>query len=84
VIYQHLRHPFARQHTLAHNVLDKESVEMVMQKLVAAGGTVLRTADVPKHGGLRGYVADPDNHAWEIAWTPGVKIDDRGLVTFGL
>ena len=70
--------------SLAHNVLDKDSVEVVMQKLVAAGGTILRPADIPKHGGFRGYVADPDDHAWEIAWTPGVKIDDRGLVTFGL
>jgi catechol 2,3-dioxygenase-like lactoylglutathione lyase family enzyme len=70
--------------SLAHNVLDKESVEVVMQKLVVAGGTVLRAADVPKHGGFRGYVADPDDHAWEIAWTPGVNIDERGLVTFGL
>ncbi len=28
-----------------------------------------------------GYVADPDDHCWEIAaW----KINDKGLVTFGL
>jgi hypothetical protein len=47
------------------------------------GGTLLRPADVPKHGGFRGYVADPDDHAWEIAWTPGVKIDDRGLAFDG-
>jgi len=39
--------------SLAHNVLDKHSVELVMQKLVAAGGTVHRAADVPKHGGFR-------------------------------
>ena len=35
------------------------------------GGTVLREADAPPHGGLRGYVADPDGHIWEIAWNPG-------------
>ena len=31
-----------------------------------------------------GYVADPDDHAWEIAWNPAWKIDDRGMVTFGV
>jgi uncharacterized protein len=31
-----------------------------------------------------GYVADPDNHAWEIAWNPAWTIDERGLVTFGI
>jgi len=69
---------------LAHNVLQKEDVETVMEKLAVAGGQVIRSADAPPHGGFRGYVSDPDGHAWEIAWNPAWKIDDRGLVTFGL
>ena len=52
--------------------------------LAAAGGRVLRTGDAPPHGGLRGYVADPDDHAWEIAWNPAWTIDDQGHVTFGV
>ncbi len=57
-----------------------------MQALVAAGGRLLRAADAPVHGGYRGYrgyLADPDDHAWEIAWNPGWTIDDNGLVSFG-
>jgi hypothetical protein len=29
-------------------------------------------------------VADPDDHAWEIAWNPAWPIDPQGFVTFGL
>lgn len=69
---------------LAHNVLNQEDVVVVMDQLVSAGGKIIREADAPPHGGFRGYVADPDNHAWEIAWNPAWKIDERGLVTFGV
>ena len=70
--------------SLAHNVPCREDVDRVMKRLVAAGGTVLRFADAPPHGGFRGYVADPDDHAWEIAWNPAWVIDQAGLVAFGL
>jgi len=70
--------------SLAHNVSDPQEVEPVMQRLLAAGGRLLRKADAPAHGGFRGYVADPDDHAWEIAWNPAWTIDERGQVTFGL
>ncbi|MDO6414770.1 VOC family protein [Sphingomonas sp. BIUV-7] len=54
--------------TLAHNVGSEEEVTALIDRLAAAGGTILRAADAPAHGGFRGYVADPDGHAWEIAW----------------
>ena len=47
-------------------------------------GACLRTADAPPHGGFRGYVADPDDHAWEIAYNPAWPISSDGRVTFGL
>jgi len=68
---------------LAHNVAAQAEVGPAIERLVAAGGTLLRPADAPPHGGFRGYVADPDEHAWEIAWNPAWTIDERGLVTFG-
>jgi uncharacterized protein len=67
---------------LAHNVQSKVDVEPLIGALVAAGGTLLRAADTPPHGGFRGYVADPDGHAWEIAWNPAWPIDAQGHVTF--
>jgi len=71
-------------YALAHNVPAKEAVAPLMGHLVAAGGTLLRAADAPPHGGMRGYVADPDGHAWEIAWNPAWRIDQDGHVTFAI
>ena len=68
---------------LAHNVDREADVAPLLERLVAHGGSMLRRADAPPHGGLRGYVADPDGHAWEIAFNPAWKIDDEGRVTFG-
>jgi len=69
---------------LAHNVPTQDEVAPLIDRLVAAGGTLLRAADAPPHGGFRGYVADPDGHAWEIAWNPAWAIDAEGHVTFGV
>lgn len=55
----------------------------MMEKLVSAGGTVLRPADAPEHGGFRGCVSNADGHTWEIAWNPAWTIDAQGHVTFG-
>jgi uncharacterized protein len=68
---------------LAHNVTSKEAVQPTLDHLVRFGGKLLRAADAPPHGGFRGYVADPDDHAWEIAWNPAWPISPEGYVTFG-
>jgi catechol 2,3-dioxygenase-like lactoylglutathione lyase family enzyme len=69
--------------SLAHNVTTREAVQPTLDRLVQFGGTLLRPADAPLHGGFRGYVADPDGHAWEIAWNPAWPISPEGYVTFG-
>lgn len=69
---------------LAHNVFAQDEVASLMTRLELAGGRILRPADAPPHGGFRGYVADPDDHAWEIAWNPSWPIDAQGHVTFGV
>jgi catechol 2,3-dioxygenase-like lactoylglutathione lyase family enzyme len=68
---------------LAHNVPADKEVQPLIDRLVAAGGTMLRRGDAPPHGGFRGHVADPDGHGWEIAWNPAWTIDAEGHVTFG-
>lgn len=70
--------------SLAHNVNELDQVSPLIDRLARSGGRILRQADAPPHGGFRGYVADPDDHAWEIAFNPAWRIDERGLVTFGL
>lgn len=69
---------------LAHNVGSEDEVDGVIDMLAKAGGRVLRAADAPLHGGYRGYIADFDDHAWEIAFNPAWKIDAEGHVTFGV
>ena len=68
---------------LAHNVATQADVQPLIDRLAAAGGRILRDGDAPAHGGFRGYVADPDDHAWEIAWNPAWPIDAEGHVRFG-
>lgn len=67
---------------LAHNVRTEREVDALIEKLVGAGGTLVRAADSPPHGGRRGYVRDPDGHAWEIAYNPGFPIDADGNISF--
>ena len=67
---------------LAHNVPSKGDVDPLLQKLTSAGGRLLRAGAEPSHGGFSGYVADPDDNAWEIAWNPAWPISPEGYVTF--
>lgn len=68
--------------TLAHNVDSPNDVQVYMKKLAEHGGKILRPADSPSHGGVRGYIADPDNHIWEVIYNPVWKVDNQGQVTF--
>lgn len=73
----------AGRFSLSHNVRTREEVQPVIDRLLRFGGKLLRTADAPPHGGFRGYLADPDDHIWEIAWNPAWPISSEGYVTFG-
>ena len=66
--------------TLAQNVRSADDVQRMLDLAVQSGGTMLREASEPPWGGLRGYFADPDGHPWEVAWNPGITIDDDGRV----
>ena len=68
---------------LAHNVGSAAEVDDAIRHLCASGASLLRAADAPPHGGYRGYVADPDGHAWEIAYNPAWTVDEYGHVCFG-
>ena len=69
---------------LAHNVPGRDDVQPAIDRLLAAGGRLLKAPVAPPHGGFAGYVADPDDHAWEIAWNPAWAIAEDGRVTFGV
>lgn len=70
-----------RSVSLGHNVRERHEVDSVTQAMVAAGGTLLKAPEEKFWGGYSAYVADPDGHAWEIAWNPGFPIDSQGNIT---
>ena len=70
--------------TLSHNVGSAAEVSSTIDKLVAAGATVLKPAQASAFGGIfHGHVKDPNGIVWEIAHNPGWRIDDDGTVVFG-
>jgi len=65
--------------TLAMNVESRTAVDEALNEAVRAGGTLLRSAQDRFWGGYSGYFADPDGHAWEVAYNPFWPIGDDGL-----
>lgn len=68
--------------SLARNVAHESDVHAVLARAVAAGGRITREPSSPPWGGVRGYFSDPDGVAWEVAWNPGMEVDESGRVAF--
>lgn len=68
---------------VAHNVRAREDVDGVLAAAEAAGGRILTPASDRHWGGRSGYFADPDGHAWEVAWNPNWTIAEDGSVRIG-
>lgn len=64
---------------LAINLQSRELVDEAQAAAVTAGGTLLRPAQERFWGGYSGYFADPDGHAWEVAYSPFWPIGEDGL-----
>jgi uncharacterized protein len=45
----------------------RETVDEVMDKAVAAGGSVVKAAAAAQWGGYFGYFSDPDGYLWKVA-----------------
>lgn len=67
---------------LTHNVPTAASVHHMLEKLSSVGGHILRNGAIPSHGGIQGYITDPDNYIWEIVWNPAWKKEEMGGVLF--
>ena len=55
---------------LAHNVASENEVTKVLEQAVAAGGTLIKSAQKADWGGFHGYFSDLDGHLWEVAYNP--------------
>jgi uncharacterized glyoxalase superfamily protein PhnB len=66
--------------TLAHNVAEREDVDLVLDETAAAGAELVKAAEDVFWGGRVGYFADPDGHLWEVAWNPGFPFAPDGTL----
>jgi predicted lactoylglutathione lyase len=64
--------------TLAINLDSKEAVDKLYHSVINKGGTPLVEPRNTFWGGYDCYFADPDRHAWEIAWAPFWEYDEQG------
>jgi len=66
--------------TLAHNVRSAGEVDGVMEEAEAAGATITRPAGETFWGGYSGAFADPEGHAWEVAFNPHWTVAEDGSI----
>ena len=66
---------------LAHNVRSPDEVDQVVRLAASAGATVTRSPAETFYGGYAGCFRDLDGHVWEIAFNPGLPLDDSGNLT---
>lgn len=66
--------------TLAHNVQVKGDVDRLIQRAIAAGATLEKSAQDTEWGGYSGYFSDPDGYLWEIAFGAFDFKDDGSLI----
>jgi uncharacterized protein len=66
---------------LAYNVRERHEVDEIVAAVQAAGGTITKAPEEKFWGGYGAYVADPEGHAWEIAWNPAFPIAADGTIS---
>jgi len=66
--------------TFAMNFASADEVDAAFAGALKAGATSVKVPAATEWGGHSGYFADPDGHLWEVAWGPGITIDDEGRI----
>ena len=70
--------PQVRDVSISINVETPEAVAATLAEAEAAGATILSPAQTMHWGGVSGYFADPEGHAWEVAHNPFMPLDADG------
>ncbi|MEQ9518592.1 MAG: VOC family protein [Parvibaculum sp.] len=67
---------------VAYNARSEKEVDTILAHIetrgTAHGAKVLKAAHKAFWGGYSGYFADPDGHAWEVAFNPFWPVGDDG------
>ena len=69
--------------SLAINLASEAEVDAAFEHVESVGAVILKPAEHVFWGGYSGYFADPDAHAWELAYNPHWPLDDQGLPQLG-
>ena len=56
--------------TLGHNVSSAQEVDVILAKVLRAGGTIIKPAQSTFYGGYAGYFQDTEGHIWEVVHNP--------------
>lgn len=64
--------------TLAMNYTSEAEVDHVFASMVAKGARPVRQPEKVFWGGYRGYLADPENNYWELAYNPFLTLNENG------
>ena len=63
---------------LAQNFASPKQVDEAFNKALECGATKLKKPQNVFWGGYSGYYADPDGHAWEVAYNPFWPLEEDG------
>lgn len=69
-----------KRFALAINFRSEEEVDRIVTELQGKGVSIVREPEPVFWGGYRGYIADPEDNFWELAYNPYLPLDDSGNV----
>lgn len=65
-----------KRFTLAINFRSEQEVDQATEDLRAKGVRIVREPEKVFWGGYRGYIADPEDNYWELAYNPQLLPED--------
>jgi len=63
--------------TLAYNTRSKVEVDSLFEDFEKKGVRIVKQPEEVIWGGYSGYIADPDDNLWEIAFNPFLPLDEN-------
>jgi uncharacterized protein len=69
-----------KQFTTALLLNSEAEVDDLFSQLAAKNVTIIKQPQKVFWGGYSGYIADPENNYWEIAFNPFIQLDEAGNI----
>lgn len=66
--------------SIAYNTRSEAEVDDLFESFAQKGVRIVKKPEKVFWGGYSGYIADPDDNLWEIAFNPFVEIDAGGNI----